>query len=201
MVIQFSVRGCPHLFSLPLWWLSWEMNIFRYATGIFSFLVSIQRSCRYIPYTYDNALTRLQPLPLHRHRVYTTTLPLSSFYFRTLLLLYHHTTASKTMCTTYQICYLPCKREGYGRGPEENMPCIDEDFRQCKHAIESGEGCLEPVVRSIWIEYKCPQHGGLEPQKREELMRERGLQGRDRQIVVKKGDRPSAWNSAVCSIM
>jgi hypothetical protein len=32
-------------------------------------------------------------------------------------------------------------------------------------------------------------------------MRERGLQGRDRQIVVKKGDRPSAWNSAVCSIM
>jgi hypothetical protein len=114
---------------------------------------------------------------------------------------YHHTTASKPMCTTYQICYLPCKREDYGRGPEDNMSCIDEDFRQCKHAIESSEGCLEPVVRSIWIKYKYPEHGGPEPQKREELMRERWLQGRDRQIVVKKGKRPSAWNSAVCSIM
>ena len=57
------------------------------------------------------------------------------------------------------------------------------------------------MVKSVWIEYTCPQHGGLTPQERQELMKERGSQGRERQIVVRKGNRPSEWKSAVCVVM
>jgi hypothetical protein len=105
------------------------------------------------------------------------------------------------MCTTFKIRYSICKREEYGRGPRKDQPCVDEEFAQCEKALGSGQVCPEPAVRSVWVEYKCHEHGGPTAQKREQLMRKRGKKGRERQIVVKKGDRPSRWNGAVCVVM
>ena len=49
--------------------------------------------------------------------------------------------------------------------------------------------------------YQCPDHGGPSHEKREEMIRKKGLQGREVQIVVKKGDRPSAYKNTVCVVM
>jgi hypothetical protein len=106
----------------------------------------------------------------------------------------HKTQLQQTMCTTYKIRYLPCKRKGYDL-------CVAADFQQCKKAEESHESCTVSTTRTIWIDYKCPQHGGPTPQEREKLMNERGLHGRDRQIVIRKGDTPSKWKGALCVVM
>jgi hypothetical protein len=155
-------------------------------------------------YTYAHALTRLRLRPLHKNRTYMVTLHClpstpklysSDYLYQLCTLTYQHKIQlQQTMCTSYKIRYFPCKRKGYDL-------CVTADFQQCKKAEESRESCTAPTTRTLWIDYKCPQHGGPTPQEREKLMKERGLHGSDRQIAIRKGDRPSKWKGALCVVM
>jgi hypothetical protein len=87
----------------------------------------------------------------------------------------------KTMCTSYRTYYLICKSEDLARGPDNNIPCVDEEFNQCRKAKESSQNCSEPFISPLWINYKCCEHGGPSPQKREKAMRKIESQSRERQ--------------------
>jgi recombinational DNA repair protein (RecF pathway) len=120
------------------------------------------------------------------------------------------------MCTSYRTHYLICKREDLARGPNNNIPCVDEDFHTCRKAKESSQNCSEPVVSPLLINDKCSEHGGPSPQKKEKAMRKRELQDRERQererqererqeremqIMALKEHQHGEWSNAGCWIM
>jgi hypothetical protein len=116
---------------------------------------------------------------------------------------------NKRMCTSYRTHYLICKREDLARGPDNSIPCVNEDFIQCRKAKESSQNCSELVISPLWINYKCSEHGGPSPQKREKAMRKRESQDRERQerqererqIMVMKEHRPGEWSNVGCWVM